>query len=210
VKGSAAVLGRVRPRTSARVGRRQIVAAAGRHLGEAGVAQATYDSLAAVIGCSRGAILHHFPSRAELLHAVLLESAAETGAQLASVAGRIGVEAIADRASLALNDVWAVFRGSSARVTMELLLASRTDGSLAGAARQARARLDAGWAKLHRSVLGNAPASHMALVVWSIVCERLAVESSDDLPAAAGLQRMKAVLESAVTVSTDSEETQDV
>jgi len=163
-----------------------------------GVAQATYDSLAAVMGCSRGAILHHFPARAELLHAVLLESAADTGAQLASVAGRLGVEDAADRMTLALNGVWAVFRSSCARVTMELLVASRTDASLAGAARQARAGLDASWVKVHRCLSGAAPMSHMPLVIWSMVCERLAVESGDALPAAAGLERMKAVLESAV------------
>jgi AcrR family transcriptional regulator len=166
-----------------------------------GVAQATYDSLAAVIGCSRGAILHHFPARAELLHAVLLESAADTGAQLAGVAGRLGVEDAAKRVSLALSDVWAVFRGSSARVTMELLVASQTDGSLAGASGRARASLDAGWVKVCRSAFGTAPASHMPLVVWSMVCERLAVEADDDLPAAAGLERMKAALVSAVVVS---------
>jgi len=170
-----------------------------------GVAHATYDSLAAVIGCSRGAILHHFPARAELLHAVLSSSATDTASQLAGVAGRLGVEAAADRLSTAVDAVWVVFRGSCARVTMELMVASRTDASLAAAARHARARLDEGWVKIHRAVCGAAPVSHMPLVIWSMICERLAVESSDALPAAAGMERMRSVLEFAVTVSTPPE-----
>lgn len=158
------------------------------------MSQSTYDSLASSMGCSRGAILHHFPAKTDLLHAVLVHGAADTAVQLEKVAETLRAVPLPERLEVALGQVWGVFRGSSARVTMELLVAARTDAGLVPAARRARARLDAAWGGVGGAVGAVAEAAGLALLGWAMICERLAVESGEALPAEASIRRMMAVL----------------
>ena len=158
------------------------------------MSQSTYDSLASSIGCSRGAILHHFPAKTDLLHAVLVHGAADTAVQLEKVAESLRAVPPPERLEIALGRVWGLFRGHSARVTIELLVAARTDAALAPAARRARDCLDAAWRGVG-ATLGALPQSAgLALMSWAMICERLAVEPREAVPAEASIRRMMAVL----------------
>ncbi|MCU0975518.1 MAG: TetR/AcrR family transcriptional regulator [Steroidobacteraceae bacterium] len=172
----------------------RIIDRARRHLAEVGVSQSTYDSLASSIGCSRGAILHHFPAKTDLLHAVLVHGAADTAAQMEKVAGELRAVPPRDRLEAALDRVWRVFRGHSARVTMELLVAARTDSGLLPAARRARSSLDAAWRGVGAALGAQPQTTELALTGWSMICERLAVEPCQALPAEASIRRMMSAL----------------
>src|SRR5438309_2003183 len=77
---------------------------------------------------SRGALLHHFPSKAELLVAAIDHLAYMRGAQLKALAsalpeGRARTDAV-------LELLWQCFSGEFFQVAMELRAAARTDGEL--------------------------------------------------------------------------------
>lgn len=113
---------------------------------------------------SRGALLHHFPSKAELLVAAvdhLAEMRARELKQLASVlpeerAGRARTDAV-------IGLLWQCFSGSFFQVTMELRTAARTDAELRPvlvvAERQLRERILA----QSRTLFGKDVAEHPGL-----------------------------------------------
>ena len=113
---------------------------------------------------SRGALLHHFPSKAELLVAAvdhLAEMRARELKQLASVlpeerAGRARTDAV-------IGLLWQCFSGSFFQVTMELRTAARTDAELRPvlvvAERQLRDRILA----QSRTLFGKDVAEHPGL-----------------------------------------------
>ncbi len=111
--------------------RRALLDAAVESLIEVGFARTTTLEVQRRADVSRGALLHHFPSKAELLVAAvdhLAEMRALELKQLASVlpeerAGRARTDAV-------IGLLWQCFSGTFFQVTMELRTAARTDPEL--------------------------------------------------------------------------------
>ena len=79
-------------------------------------------------GVSRGALMHHFPCKADLLVAAVRHLAERRAADLAAKAEDL--PAGPDRIGSAIDLLWDSFRGSLFTATMELWSASRTDPDL--------------------------------------------------------------------------------
>jgi AcrR family transcriptional regulator len=111
--------------------RRALLDAAVESLIEVGFARTTTLEVQRRAEVSRGALLHHFPSKAELLVAAvdhLAEMRARELKQLAAMlpeerAGRARTDAV-------LGLLWQCFSGAFFQVTMELRTAARTDAEL--------------------------------------------------------------------------------
>jgi AcrR family transcriptional regulator len=103
-----------------------------------GYAATTTIEVAKRAGVSRGAQLHHFPTKAELLTAtvqhLLQRRLAEFEQALASV------DPGADRLDAATDIVWSLFEGPAFVAWVELWIAARTDPQLAAAAAEMDAR----------------------------------------------------------------------
>ncbi len=144
--------------------RRALLDAAVESLIEVGFARTTTLEVQRRAEVSRGALLHHFPSKAELLVAAvdhLAEMRARELKQLASVlpeerAGRARTDAV-------IGLLWQCFSGSFFQVTMELRTAARTDAELRPvlvvAERQLRDRIFA----QSRTLFGKDVAEHPGL-----------------------------------------------
>lgn len=111
---------------------------------EAGYRGTTTSAVQMRAGVSRGALMHHFPSKAALLVAATQHLAEQRAANLITEAR--GLEAEPDRASQAIEMLWEVFQGPLFTATIELWTASRTDpelrDALYGWERSLRSELD--------------------------------------------------------------------
>lgn len=111
--------------------RRALLDAAVESLVEHGFAGTTTLEVQKKAGVSRGALLHHFPSKAELLVATIAHLAEMRGRDLkqrssALPTGPARVEAV-------LELIWECFNGPLFQVGMELRAAARTEPELKGA-----------------------------------------------------------------------------
>lgn len=79
-------------------------------------------------GVSRGALLHHFPSRASLMAAAVRHLAELRGRELKRRAAELPEDG--DRIEAALDLLWESFSGALFTVAMELRAAARTDPEL--------------------------------------------------------------------------------
>jgi AcrR family transcriptional regulator len=79
-------------------------------------------------GVSRGALLHHFPSKAELISATVHHLAELRGHELRDLAARLPDGAA--RVDAVIDHLWQSFRGPLFCVTAELRSAARTDVEL--------------------------------------------------------------------------------
>jgi AcrR family transcriptional regulator len=108
--------------------RRALLDAAVESLIDVGFARTTTLEVQRRANVSRGALLHHFPSKAELLVAAVDHLAYMRGAQLKALAselpeGRARTDAVLDL-------LWQCFSGEFFQVAMELRTAARTDPEL--------------------------------------------------------------------------------
>lgn len=108
--------------------RARILAATVTCLVEAGYDGTTTTAVQETAGVSRGALMHHFPSKADLLVAAVRHLAEGRAAELAAAARAL--DSGPDRVGLAIDLLWRSFRGSLFTATMELWAASRTDPEL--------------------------------------------------------------------------------
>lgn len=112
-------------------------------------------------GVSRGALLHHFPSKAALLVAAIDHLAAMRAAELAALAAKLpGGRA---RTDAVLELLWESFSGSFFHVAMELRTAARTDPELRAALIAAERHLRDGIIHQTRALLGAELAAHPRL-----------------------------------------------
>jgi AcrR family transcriptional regulator len=95
---------------------------------ERGYARTTTLEVQKRAGVSRGALLHHFPSKAELMAAVVRHLAMLRGVELSRRAGLLPEGG--DRIGAVLDLLWEGFRGPLFHVAMELRIAARTDVDL--------------------------------------------------------------------------------
>jgi len=104
-------------------------------------------------GVSRGALLHHFPTRDDLVAAAVAHivdlRVDEFRAAMATVAPEVDLVA---RLETAIDVLWGIFQGDTVTAWIELIVASRTDPDLRAHVRSVEARLDRrvkeAWAEL--------------------------------------------------------------
>lgn len=108
--------------------RRAVLDATVACLMEYGFARTTTLEVQRRAGVSRGALLHHFPSKAELLVATVDHLAGMRGRELKDKALRL--PAGAARVDAAIDLLWESFTGPLFAVAMELRNAARTDPEL--------------------------------------------------------------------------------
>ncbi len=99
---------------------------------ERGYARTTTVEVAAQAGVSRGAQLHHFPSKADLVTCAVAHLAERRGAELRREAARrrIAEVSTADRAAAAIDLLWSVYSDRLMVAAIELWVAARTDPAL--------------------------------------------------------------------------------
>lgn len=114
-------------------------------LAERGWAGTTTTEVAERAGVSRGAQLHHFPTRSELVAAAVERLADRRMAEFGEAVRHLPPDS--DWISAGIDLVWQAFQDPTAQALLELLVAARTDAELraclAPVARQMDARLDA-------------------------------------------------------------------
>lgn len=111
--------------------RRALLDAAVESLIEVGFARTTTLEVQRRADVSRGALLHHFPSKAELLVAAVDHLAEMRARELKLLAGQLPDErAGRARTDAVIELLWQCFSGTFFQVAMELRTAARTDDEL--------------------------------------------------------------------------------
>ncbi|MDJ0788868.1 MAG: helix-turn-helix domain-containing protein [Myxococcota bacterium] len=108
--------------------RESILDAALECLVERGYARTATADVAERAGVSRGAQLHHFPTRAGLLAATVEHLAERRLAEMHRALGEGG--RVDDEIDAAVDFVWEAFSDPTAYASLELLIAARTDDDL--------------------------------------------------------------------------------
>ena len=112
-------------------------------------------------GVSRGALLHHFPSKAELLVAAIAHLAEMRAAELKQLSA--GLPEGRARTDAVLGLLWQCFSGTFFQVAMELRTAARTDPELRPVLASAEKVLRDGIIKQARTLFGKDVADHPGL-----------------------------------------------
>lgn len=127
---------------------------------EYGYAGTTTAAVQQRAGVSRGALMHHFGSKTDLLVAAVRHLAERRGANLIEQAHALGDGE--DRTSQAIDLLWDTFTGPLFTATLELWAASRTDAELRGAVlefeRALRRELDIAMHQLFGETVAVSPA----------------------------------------------------
>ena len=121
-----------------RVTRLMIMEAAVQVLEEEGLSRATTLRIQERAGVTRGRLLHHFPSRSDLLVAAVQHLAEVRFASTRRSTSRLRGRA---RADAAIDGLWLTYEGPLFWAAMELWLGSRTDPSLRAALSPQEAKL---------------------------------------------------------------------
>jgi len=146
-----------------------------RCLVEAGYAGTTTHAIAAKAGLSRGALLHHFPTKNAVILATVAHLREARLAALQRALGRAG-RGDADALRRALEAARAAAREPAAVAARELALAARTDPALAAAVAPAEAAQAREWRETVRAAIGApaAAASEGVLELARVALEGLA------------------------------------
>jgi len=107
--------------------RRALLDAAVESLIEVGFARTTTLEVQRRANASRGALLHHFPSKTELLVAAVDHLAEMRAAELRLLSAELPAEGKGSRTDAVLDLLWQCFSGTFFQVAMELRTAARTD-----------------------------------------------------------------------------------
>ncbi|MGY1830214.1 TetR/AcrR family transcriptional regulator [Geodermatophilus sp. SYSU D01180] len=139
---------------------------------ESGYAGASTLAVQARAGVSRGRLLHHFPSRAELLVAAAghLSSTLLAGVEERAAAVMADEPAGPERIDRAIDLMWATFQEPPFWAAMELWVAARTDPQLRAALRVEERRLRAAIRRVADGIWGPRIASAPR---YAEVCELL-------------------------------------
>jgi AcrR family transcriptional regulator len=156
--------------------RRALLEAAVESLIEVGFARTTTLEVQRRADVSRGALLHHFPSKAKLLVAAVDHLAEKRAGEMKAFASQLppdpGEAAAAAhreppgsdaRTGAVLDLLWQCFSGTFFKVSMELRTAARTDPELRGVLTEAERKLRSGILAQSRTLFGKAVAEHHGL-----------------------------------------------
>jgi AcrR family transcriptional regulator len=108
-----------------------------------GYARTTSDRIAQRAGVSRGAMVHHFPTKQGLIQAAIDHLCARRIESFRAAISAIGTAE--DRAERGLDAYWSHLTGPLFAAFQELVVAARTDPDLAAVLRPATARFDEAW-----------------------------------------------------------------
>lgn len=100
---------------------------------EFGYANTTTDNIARAAGVSRGAMLHHFPTRFDLIRAAVQHLSSRWLARYADVETRVNQGAEHSRVAEGIDAYWALLNTPDWVVFHELKVAARTDRELESA-----------------------------------------------------------------------------
>ena len=182
-----------------------IVEAAARCMIETGYARTTTIAIAEKAGLSRGAMLHHFPAKHDVLQATLEFLFRTRLAALRKALAR-GVGAGGDRVDRFVAGCWAEASQPALLALTELALAARSERSLAAVFAAAQLAYVQDWRDLARAALrdadGSAAPSDATLDVCRCVVDGLALGAQLQPPAAApghALRRLETLLRAALT-----------
>ena len=117
---------------------------------ELGYAGTTTTLISERAGVSRGAQLHHFPTKAELVAAAVEHLATRLGEDLQQQAAALPADG--DRVTAAIDLLWSRFSGPLFPAWLELWVAARTDPELAASLRPLEQRLRTGIEKQGRAM----------------------------------------------------------
>src|ERR1044071_760244 len=144
--------------------RRALLDAAVESLIDVGFARTTTLEVQRRADVSRGALLHHFPSKAELLVAAVDHLAAMRAKELKQLAAVLPEEKNAKARTDAVIDLlWQCFSGTFFQVAMELRTAARTDPELRPVLASAERALRDGIVAQARTLFGKEVADHPGL-----------------------------------------------
>jgi AcrR family transcriptional regulator len=154
-------------------------------LAERGWAGTTTTEVAERAGVSRGAQLHHFPTRGELVAAAVERLADRRMAEFGEAVRHLPPDS--DWISAGIDLVWQAFQDPTAQALLELLVAARTDAELraclAPVARQLDARLDAFAGAVFPAPFAKSPRLSNLRRIAFLLLQGLAVASIlDDAP----------------------------
>ncbi len=121
-----------------------------------GYARTTTPEIARRAGLSRGAQLHHFPTKAELVTRAVEHLFARRHGEFREAFAR--VPAGADRYAAAIDLLWTMFSGPTFQAWLELAVASRTDPELHAAVQDLTGRLRTLVTDTFRELFGDPPA----------------------------------------------------
>jgi len=124
---------------------------------ELGYAGTTTTLISERAGVSRGAQLHHFPTKGELVAAAVEHLAQRLGDVLQEEAASLPSDG--DRVTAAIDLLWSRFSTPLFAAWLELWVAARTDPELAATVRPVEERLTAGLQKQGRAMFAPADAS---------------------------------------------------
>lgn len=97
---------------------------------ESGYKATTTTAVAHRAGVSLGAVLHHFPTKTDLLVAAIGHACDRRTAEFREAIAQVGDAA--DRLDAAIDLLWSIFSGPTYTAFVELWIAARTDPELAG------------------------------------------------------------------------------
>lgn len=122
-------------------------------LSELGYARTTTIEVAERAGLSRGAMLHHYPARAELVAAAIERLAMRRIAEFVAAVQRLPPGA--DLSEHIVDLLWAQFESSSFDAALELSIAARTEPELAAVIHPLEQRFDAVIARVGRDLFAQ-------------------------------------------------------
>ena len=148
--------------------RRALLDAAVESLIEVGFARTTTLEVQRRAGVSRGALLHHFPSKAELLVAAIAHLAEMRAIELKRLSSELPADRRTSDGKSARTDavlglLWQCFSGTFFQVAMELRTAARTDPELRPVLASAERVLRDGILAQARTLFGKEVADHPGL-----------------------------------------------
>jgi AcrR family transcriptional regulator len=135
--------------------RRRLLEAAIACLNERGYTGTTTTEIAGRAGVSRGAQVHHFRHKEELVIGALEHICARRLAELEYAFEELPVGGLEFRLETLIDLMWAAFRGPSFYAWLELLVASRTEPILRAAVRETNRRLGTGIRKAFAKFLDD-------------------------------------------------------
>jgi AcrR family transcriptional regulator len=145
--------------------RRALLDAAVESLIEVGFARTTTLEVQRRAAVSRGALLHHFPSKAELLVAAIAHLAEMRAIELEQLSAELPADrrGATARTDAVLDLLWQCFSGTFFQVAMELRTAARTDPELRPVLASAERVLRDGILAQARTLFGKEVADHPGL-----------------------------------------------
>jgi AcrR family transcriptional regulator len=146
-------------------------------LSELGWARTTTTEIAQRAGVSRGAQLHHFPTKAELVTTAVDHLFQRRDAEFRAAFARLPADA--PRGPMAVELLWKMARGPTFHAWLELIVAARTDPNLMAAVHRIGERFAENVRRTFRALFGEhvaAPPYDLAPLITFALMQGLALD----------------------------------